>query len=135
VSSVRFEQEAEMADPSSTIETLLKRNLREVFGERDPARRRAAIEELFVEDAVFSDPHQRHVGRDALDRAVTALHELMPGYLFKEIGAAQARTDSGRLAWSFGPTEDPQRITGVDVIVVRGNQIAALYTFLDQAPA
>ena len=32
------------------IETLLLRNLQEVFGEGDPARRRAAIEELYTED-------------------------------------------------------------------------------------
>jgi hypothetical protein len=121
-----------MADTSSTIERLLQRNLLEVFGEHDAAKRRAAIEELFVEDAVFSDPHGRHQGREALDGAVVALHELLPGYVFKEIGAAQTLTDSGRLAWSFGPAEDPQRITGLDVVVVRGDRIAALYTFLDK---
>jgi hypothetical protein len=124
-----------MADASSTIERLLKRNLLEVFGEHDAAKRRAAIEELFVEDAVFSDPHQHHQGRKALDGAVAALHQLMPGYVFREIGAAQTLTDSGRLAWSFGPAEDPQRITGLDVIVVRGDRIAALYTFLDKPAA
>jgi hypothetical protein len=123
-----------MADTSSTVEIPLKRNLLEVFGEHDAAKRRAVIEELFVEEAIFSDPHQRHVGREALDGAVAALHELLPGYVFKERGAAQVLTDAGRLAWSYGPAEDPERITGLDVIVVRGDQIAALYTFLDQPP-
>jgi hypothetical protein len=121
-----------MADTSPTIEMLLKRNLLKVFGEHDPAKRRAAIEELFVEDLVFSDHHQRHVGREALDGAVRALHERLPGYAFKPIGGAQTLTDSGRLAWSFGPTEDPERITGLDVVVVRGDRIAALYAFLDE---
>jgi hypothetical protein len=124
-----------MADTSSTVERLLKRNLLEVFGEHDAAKRRAVIEELFVEDAIFSDPHQRRQGREALNGAVAALHELLPGYVFKEIGVAQALTDSGRLAWSFGPAEDPQRITGLDVVVVRGDRIAALYTFLDKPSA
>jgi hypothetical protein len=123
-----------MADTSSTIEMLLKRNLRDVFGEHDQTRRRTAIAELFVEDVVFSDSHQRHVGREALDEAVAALHELLPGYVFKAIGAPQTLTDAGRLAWGFGPAEDPQRITGLDVIVVRGDRIAALHTFLDQLP-
>jgi hypothetical protein len=31
------------------IETLLLRNLQEVFGEGDPTRRRAAIEKLYTE--------------------------------------------------------------------------------------
>jgi hypothetical protein len=36
-----------------TISALLIRNLRDVFGENDPVRRRAAIDELFTEDCVF----------------------------------------------------------------------------------
>ena len=38
---------------SHSISTLLTRNLREVFGEGDPARRRAAIDEIFTDDCEF----------------------------------------------------------------------------------
>jgi len=41
---------------SNSISNLLIRNLRDVFGENDPARRRAAIDELWAEDGVFSIP-------------------------------------------------------------------------------
>jgi hypothetical protein len=51
------------------------------------------------------------------------------------MSAPQSLQDSGRLAWSFGPPEEPERVTGLDVIVVRGDRIAALYTFLDKPPA
>jgi hypothetical protein len=54
---------------------------------------------------------------------------------FHEIGAPEALQDSGRLAWSFGPPDDPQRITGLDVIVVNADRVAALYTFLNPARA
>ena len=40
---------------SYSISTLLTRNLHDVFGEDDPARRRAAIDEIFTEDCVFRD--------------------------------------------------------------------------------
>src|SRR5262245_61552963 len=40
----------------SSISTLLIRNLHDVFGENDPARRRAAIDEIFTADCVFYDP-------------------------------------------------------------------------------
>jgi hypothetical protein len=44
-------------------------NLRDVFGENDPARRRAAIDELWAEDAVFYDPSKGAIrGRDEIDR-------------------------------------------------------------------
>jgi hypothetical protein len=42
---------------SYTVSTLLLRNLRDVFGENDPAHRRAAIDEIYNEDCVFYDPH------------------------------------------------------------------------------
>jgi hypothetical protein len=48
------------------IETLLNRNLPEVFGEGDPARRRAAIQELYTEDCVLYAPPGTFVGHDAL---------------------------------------------------------------------
>ncbi len=36
---------------SYSISTLLKRNLQDVFGEGNPERRRAAIEEIYTDDA------------------------------------------------------------------------------------
>jgi hypothetical protein len=48
---------------SDIIETLLLRNLQEVFGESDPARRRAAIEELYSEDCAGLLPIGRYAGR------------------------------------------------------------------------
>ena len=38
---------------SYSISTLLTRNLYDVFGENDPARRRAAIDEIFTEELSF----------------------------------------------------------------------------------
>jgi hypothetical protein len=38
---------------SHSISTLLTRSLHDVFGENDPARRRAAIDEIFTDDRVF----------------------------------------------------------------------------------
>jgi hypothetical protein len=43
---------------SDSISNLLIRNLQDVFGENDPARRRATIEEIWMEDGVFYDPKQ-----------------------------------------------------------------------------
>src|SRR5882762_9832659 len=50
---IRTEDQLKM---SNSISTLLLRNLSDVFGENDRVRRRAAIDEIFCEDAVFYDP-------------------------------------------------------------------------------
>jgi hypothetical protein len=47
---------------SYRISTLLTHNLHDVFGENDPARRRAAIDEIYTEDCVFYDPSKGVVG-------------------------------------------------------------------------
>jgi len=39
---------------SQTLLTLALRNLHDVFGESDPVRRRAAVDEIFHEDAAFT---------------------------------------------------------------------------------
>jgi hypothetical protein len=119
---------------SSAIETLLRRNLQEVFAEHDASKRRSAIKWIWTEDCLFCDHLGGHSGQDALDAAVTALHERLPGYVFAEASAPQALVGAGRLAWKFGPPDDPARVTGLDVIVTRGERILALYTFLDTSP-
>jgi hypothetical protein len=68
---------------SDSIETLLVRNLHEVFGERDPARRASAIEAIFDRDCLFSDPRGRHVGHRGLEDAVVALQAQFPAMAFR----------------------------------------------------
>ena len=59
---------------SYSISTLLTRNLHDVFGENDPARRRAAINEIFTEDCVFYDPKGGvYRGRDEIGRVAGAV--------------------------------------------------------------
>ena len=116
---------------SGLIATLLTRNLREVFGERDHVRRVAAIPALYAADCVFTDHNGRHVGHIALDEAVRALQARLPDFVFHERGDAEVVGDAGRLGWGFGPLGQPPRVTGLDVILVREDRIAALYVFLD----
>src|SRR5260370_24177357 len=63
---IRTETENAM---SNSISTLLLRNLSDVFGENDPVRRRAAIDEIFHENEVFYDPKGGIFrGREEIDR-------------------------------------------------------------------
>src|SRR5580693_627908 len=121
-----------MAD---SIENLMVRNLHEVFAQPDSTRRAAAIKVLFEPDCIFSDPRGRHLGHRGLDAAVVSLQAQFPDYHFSQIGSVDALRDSGRLAWAFGPSHEPRRITGLDVAVVNTRRISALYTFIDPSCA
>jgi SnoaL-like domain len=115
-------------------ETLLVRNLTEVFGESDATKRKAAIAELWSEEGVFVDAFGRFVGRDAINESVSHLHQKFPGFVFTPIGAPEAFHDIGRLSWGHGPAGQEPKVKGVDVVSVRNGRIASLYTFIDAMP-
>jgi len=69
---------------SNSIATLLLRNLSEVFGENDPVRRRAAIDEIFNEDAVFYDPKGGVFrGRNEIDRIAGLIKATHPDFEYQ----------------------------------------------------
>ena len=117
------------------IHELLSRNLQEVFGEGDATRRRAAIEELYTEDCALYVPPGVVVGYDALDKFAGDLRATHPNFAYTPRGEPQALHNAGRLAWGSGPRGENPHYTGLDVIIVRGNKIAALYVFLDSIPS
>lgn len=116
---------------SDDIHELLHRNLQDVFGEENAVRRRAAIEELYTADCVLYAPPGIFVGPDALDKFAGDLRATHPDFVYTPRGEAQALHNAGRLAWGSGPSGEPPNYTGLDVIIVRDGQIAALYVFLD----
>ena len=113
------------------ITELLDRNLQEVFGEGDAARRRAAIEEFYIDDCVVHVQDGVFVGHDAVDKFAGELRATHPHFVYTPHGEPQALHDAGILAWGSGPKGEPPEYTGLDVIVVRENKIAALYVFLN----
>ena len=113
-----------------TIPELLQANLHRVFGERDAARRRAAIDDVYSEDVVFTDPEGSVTGRDALAAKAEALLAGAPDtFSFREDGPAYEGADSGALAWTLGP-EGASVARGIDLITVRDNRITTLRTLL-----
>ena len=120
---------------SDRIHELLNRNLQEVFGEGDAARRRAAIEELYTDDCVVCVPPGVLVGHDALDKFAGDLRAAQPDFVYTPHGEPQAIHNAGRLAWGSGPRGEKPAYTGLDVIIVRGDKIAALYAFPDPMPS
>lgn len=115
-----------------TIEQLLTRNLHEVFGEGDPARRQAVADEIFADDIVFHGPKgSTYRGREAIVEMAGIVRASHPTFVYTETGPAKANADSGMVAWVSGPPGEPPRYAGVDFILVREGRIAAIYLFLE----
>src|SRR5438270_7954465 len=67
---------------SYSISTLLTRNLQDVFGENDPARRRAAINEIFTDDQCRRN--RTHAGQYPEPQTLDHM-----GYILRNRGAMQ----------------------------------------------
>jgi len=79
---------------SCSISTLLTRNLHKVFGENDPARRRASLDEIFTEDCVFYDPTGGlYHGRDEIDRVAGAIKATHPDFRYQPIAESEELDD------------------------------------------
>jgi hypothetical protein len=116
-----------------SISTLLTRILHDVFGENDPARRRAAIDEIYTEDVVFYDPNKGvYRGRGEIDRIASAIKATHPDFQYQPIAEPEEVGNGGRVQWVSGrPGEEPA-YAGTDFIIAREGRIAAVYLFFDK---
>ena len=120
---------------SYSISTLLTRNLQDVFGENDPARRRAAIDEIYTEDCVFYDPSKGvYRGRDEIDRVAGAIKATHPDFRYQPIAEPEELGNGGRIQWVSGRPGEAPAYAGTDFIIARDGRIAALYLFFDKLP-
>jgi SnoaL-like domain len=120
---------------SYSISTLLTRNLHDVFGENDSARRRAAIDEIYTEDGVFYDPSRGvYRGHDEIDRIAGVIRDTHPDFRYQPIAAPEELGNGGRVQWVAGRPGEAPAYAGTDFIIAREGRIAALYLFFDKLP-
>ena len=108
---------------------LLQMN-RAVFAERDPQKRRAAIERTYSEDVRFVDADADVMGHEALnDRAQKILDDAPADFVLEADGPAYASPDTGAQAWRFGPPGSPV-VHGIDILTVRDGTVSTVRTLV-----
>lgn len=119
-------------DEDVDYHALLASNLVDVFSERDPARRMAAISRLYAADAIFHEPDASFTGHAAISGAVDKiLSSLPPDFAFAALGKGAGHNGVGKLRWRVGAPGGPAAVTGTDVIQVTDGRIRILHVFLD----
>ena len=104
---------------------LLHMNLH-VFSERDPEKRRAAIDQAYVEDLRFLDSEAHVIGRQAFsDRLQQILDGAPPDFVIEEDGPAYVGPDTAAQPWRFGPPGNPV-IRGMDVLTLREGMVSVV---------
>jgi hypothetical protein len=120
---------------TQTIHELMQGNLLEVFNERDPERRRAAISRIYAPDVHWTDDEGVSVGHAALDAKAAELHGKIGPLQFVPAGPVHKTTGFGYLAWHLvGTDADTPQASGFDVAIIRDDVIAELYTVLTPGP-
>jgi hypothetical protein len=121
-----------MPPDARVVKNQMKQNLLGVFGEHNAEKRRSMIAKIWDSKGIFIDPEGRYVGDTAINDAAAKLQRRFPGFSFSELVDGDAYSGVGRLPWGFGPTGEPRKIMGIDVLVASGGgRITALYTFAD----
>ncbi len=121
---------------SIDYDALMQAHLYRVFAERDAAKRRAAIRELYAEAVAVYEPGVEAAGHEGVDHTVEAiLSKAPPSFVFGTFGPAVGHHGIGRMRWHFGPAEGPPVVTGLDVVEIVDSKITKLYVFLDPTPA
>ena len=119
---------------TSSISTLLTRNLHDVFGENDPVRRRTAIDEIFAEDCVFHEPKGVHRGREQIDRVAGAIRATHPDFRYQPIAEPEVLGNAGRIRWVSGRIGEAPAYAGTDFIIAQDSRITAVYLFFGKLP-
>ena len=66
----------------------------------DPVRRRAAIDEIFHEDAVFHEPNGTYRGGDEIDRMAGVIKASYPDFRYELLSPPEVVDDGGEsLGW------------------------------------
>ena len=117
------------------LSALLVRVLHDVLEENDTGRRRAAIDELFHQDAQFGEFGAGVFrGRAEIDAFVGRFRASHPDFRYQLLGEPEVVGNGGRVRWVAGPAGGPPAAAGADFIVVREGRILAIYLFFDPPP-
>lgn len=118
----------------SGIDELARRYLAS-WNERDPARRRALVEELWTDDAGYLDPIVAAEGRDAIEDVVATAQRQFPGLVYRPAGNVDGHHGVARLPWELAPVGGPPVVIGLAVMVHEQTRLRRVYGFLDPVPA
>jgi len=104
----------------------------EVFGmrtEADVDARRAVIQSRF--DEGVHDPDGESVGHAGLEAFSDSLQSRFPGARFTPAGTPRTLSNAIRAFWHCGPPDNPHAVSGMDFVLLEGEEVSRLCAFVD----
>lgn len=105
------------------------------WNETDPLRRRVLIEDIYAEQASYTDPMVQAKGWEAIDATIAAVQNMFPGHVFELGGQVDAHHDTLRFHWHLtAPGANEPLVIGFDVAALDDGRLRQVYGFLDKVP-
>ncbi|TNC25383.1 nuclear transport factor 2 family protein [Amycolatopsis alkalitolerans] len=114
--------------------TALAHRYLDAWNETDPAKRRGLVEEVFAEDASYTDPLAAVAGHDGIDGFIAGAQQQFAGLRFTLGGAVDGHHDIARFTWHLGPEGAEPVAIGFDAVRAEGGKIKQVLGFLDKMP-
>jgi hypothetical protein len=97
--------------------------------------RRAAIDEIFHQDAVFYAPKGGMFrGREEIHRIAGEIKATHPDFEYQPLFPPEELGDARRIRWVSGTPGKPPKYAATDFIVARDGRIVSAYLFFDNLP-
>ncbi|WP_128380663.1 nuclear transport factor 2 family protein [Streptomyces cavernae] len=101
-----------------------------MWNESDNRVRRALVDDVFTQNASYTDPTVDAHGVAAIDEYIDAAQKNFTGMLFT-YGTVLTHHDAVHFTWQVGPTGGAPVVSGSDVAWLEGDRIARLYGFFN----
>ncbi|WP_326823288.1 nuclear transport factor 2 family protein [Streptosporangium sp. NBC_01756] len=94
------------------------------------------ISEHWSPEATYTDPMAEVCGHDGITAIVDGVQAQFPGWVFTQVGEADAHHRQVRFRWGLGPEGAEPPVIGFDVLVTdESGRIQDVCGFLDKVPA
>ena len=105
------------------------------WNQTDPGLRRKLIDEVWAEDASYTDPLGEAVGHEAIDATIAAVQQQFPGFSFTLLGPVDSHHRQARFTWGLTPDGAEPVVIGFDVAVAEDTgRLTTVLGFLDKVP-
>jgi SnoaL-like domain len=106
------------------------------WNEKDPARRRDLVDQLWAPEGSYTDPLADVRGRAEIDGLIGAVQQQFPDLVFTLGGPVDTHHHQARFTWHLGPDDGEPIVIGFDVAVLDADgHLRTVYGFLDKVPA
>lgn len=102
-----------------------------IWSERNAEIRASEISKVYTKDIEIIDPHSVAHGYKEAQELITNLQAKFPQRSFSLRKAIEEHHNVARLFWQFGTPEQPDQVTGQDVLILENGKIRQLLIFID----